>query len=124
MKTIAIDFDGVIHSYHKGWHDGTIYGHLVPGATEALRELQRTYAVYVHTSRNPTNVALWIADKTKLATVADGPVLRNTIKFWVDQETILVTDRKLPAVAYIDDRAIRFTYWERTLAEIGERVTP
>ena len=36
---IAVDFDGVIHRYSKGWHDGTIYDEPVEGAREALEGL-------------------------------------------------------------------------------------
>ena len=35
-KTIAVDFDGFIHKYSKGWHDGSIYDEPVEGAAEAL----------------------------------------------------------------------------------------
>ncbi|MFB4275740.1 hypothetical protein ACBJ59_10645 [Nonomuraea sp. MTCD27] len=45
MATIAVDFDGVIHTYGKGWHDGSIYDEPVPGALDALRSLMKEYAV-------------------------------------------------------------------------------
>jgi hypothetical protein len=40
-------------------------------------------------------------------------------EFW-NGPSILVTRRKLPAVAYIDDRAIRFTSWDQALADLAE----
>lgn len=35
------------------------------------------------------------------------------------QGLVLVTDRKLPAIAYIDDRAVRFTNWPDALTAVG-----
>jgi hypothetical protein len=32
---------------------------------------------------------------------------------------LLVTDRKLPAIAYVDDRAVRFHDWEQAMADIA-----
>jgi hypothetical protein len=37
---IAIDFDGVIHGYSKGWNGGAIYDPPVPGVKEALDALK------------------------------------------------------------------------------------
>lgn len=50
-KTIAVDFDGVIHSYHKGWHDGTIYGHCKEGAVECLTELAIDFEIIIYSTR-------------------------------------------------------------------------
>ena len=63
MKTIAVDFDGVIHQYSRGWQDGTIYDPPLPGALEALATLMETYAVFIHTTRDPGAVAGWLAER-------------------------------------------------------------
>nr|WSZ21185.1 hypothetical protein OH837_48940 [Streptomyces canus] len=118
-KTIAVDFDGVIHAYSKGWQDGTIYDPPLPGALDALKSLMDTYAVFIHTTRDATAVAGWLAERG-FDTVADvdGPKHPKR-EFWNERGALLVTDRKLPAVAYIDDRAIRFTDWPQALDQLA-----
>ncbi|MEW9530769.1 hypothetical protein [Microbispora sp. NPDC049125] len=116
MATVAVDFDGVIHSYEEGWADGTIYGGLVPGTTSALRNLMRGFAVYVLTCRTPLeHVAKWITLATEIPAVAD----QGTLRFWHERDRILVTGRKLPAIAYIDDRAVAFRDWGRALSDVA-----
>lgn len=39
--------------------------------------------------------------------------------FWSERGQLLVTNRKLPAVAYIDDRGIRFESWDQALADLA-----
>jgi hypothetical protein len=111
VQTVAVDFDGVIHAYSKGWQDGSIYDGPVPGAFDALRELMKRYAVFVFTTRDAASVADWISDHTGIRTTNMDPP-----EFWNEQGEILVTNRKYPAVAYIDDRAVRFVNWPQTLA--------
>jgi len=117
MSTIAVDFDGVIHAYSKGWQDGSIYDKPMPGAFAALNTLMQAYAVMVHTTRDPAPVARWIKVRSGIETAwwQDEDELPE---FWNDQNCILVTRRKLPALAYIDDRAIRFESWDQALADI------
>jgi hypothetical protein len=113
MATLALDFDGVIHAYRKGWHDGTIYDEPVDGAFDAIRQLMTTYAVFIHTTREPGQVANWLRSHGFTATTDDsGP-------FWNERGILLITNRKLAAVAYIDDRAIRFTSWPQALSDLA-----
>jgi hypothetical protein len=131
-RTVAVDFDGVIHRYSKGWHDGTVYDRPVPGAIEALRALLLDYAVFVHTSRDPQQIVDWLGEYSIPAIREAGPDEDNPGQpvwvagvrpFWDDQSRILVTNRKLPAVAYIDDRGIRFESWPQARAQL-DRLAP
>lgn len=96
-KTIAVDFDGVIHAYSNGWQTGEIYDEPVVGAMDAMNRLQKKgYKVVIFTARD----------------LEDGKVSAWITRRW-NQETPCpeITNRKPMAIAYIDDRAIRFTNW-------------
>lgn len=114
MRTVAVDFDGVIHQYSKGWQDGSIYDPPVPGALEALRVLMDQYAVAIFTTRDIGQVAEWLINRGfSCRTGHDGP-------FWNDPGLLLVTNTKPAAIAYIDDRAVRFTGdWSQALTAVG-----
>lgn len=113
--TIAIDFDGVVHTYSKGWRDGTIYDPPIPGALESLRALMDTYAVAIFTTRDVAQVAEWL--------IGYGFACRTGHEgvFWSEQGELLVTNQKPAAVAYIDDRAVHFTGWHAAMRELAAR---
>lgn len=117
--TIAVDFDGVIHAYSKGWSDGSIYDDPVPGSLYALERLMKSDSVFIHTTRNPNQVARWIEEVTQHHIECTTRLPRSwwgqRKTFWNKRGILLVTDRKFPAVIYIDDRAHRFETWEQTL---------
>lgn len=117
MPAIAVDFDGVIHAYRQGWKDGTIYDEPVPGAFDALRTLMEHHAVLIHTTRHALPVAGWISEHSGIPCITDE--LRNSGPFWNTSGVLLVTNWKYPAVAYIDDRGIRFENWDQALADLA-----
>ncbi|MFB7736157.1 hypothetical protein ACFC08_17585 [Streptomyces sp. NPDC056112] len=123
VQTVAVDFDGVLHSYELGWGDGSIYGDWKPGAVVALDQLMDQYAVFVHTTRNARQVARWIERSSGYGFDCTTRLPRTWYgrrkPFWNTQGLLLVTDRKLPAVAYIDDRAIRFEDWWQSLRALN-----
>lgn len=94
-RTIAIDFDGVIHGYSKGFKGSDIYDPPVEGAIDALWRLRAAgFKLVIFTSRNDTI-----------------PQVKEWCKKYLVPDDIEVTNRKPPALAYIDDRGIRFTNW-------------
>lgn len=112
--TISCDFDGVIHAYSRGWHDGTIYDPPLPGALDGLRALMDQDAVFIHTTRDPAPVAEWLSRRGFICrTEHDGP-------FWDMRGQLLITNRKLPAAVYIDDHAFHFESWTQTLAVLTQ----
>lgn len=125
MATVGVDFDGVIHAYSDGWRDGTIYDGPLPGALESLHELRKQFAVFVHTSRDPQPVADWLCERDVPAVTLYDLRMREGLEFqlgpfWSRRDVVLVTGRKLPALAYIDDRAIRFVSWDQAMADLHD----
>lgn len=131
-KTIAFDFDGVIHKYSKGWQDGEIYDGFVGGALKSISDLfDKGYSVYILSTRNPKQIKKWLSARLKdggfmrLGNLKDTDeypghqywtpwcmsckVLSRRTKFWNNTQRVIgITNRKLAAHVYIDDRAIRF----------------
>lgn len=111
MKTIALDFDGVIHRYSKKWHDGTCYDVPMEGTSEALKELMKYHTVFIFSTRSPEQISDWMSVnlpefKTEIIT---------TLGFWQKEGILGITNLKLPAMIYVDDRGLRFTNWKDTL---------
>ncbi len=96
-RTISVDFDGVLHKYSRGWQDGAIYDDPVDGAVAAMHKLSERFTLVVHSTRSLTQekeIRAWLLRH-------DFPVME-------------ITAEKRPSIAYIDDRAIRFTNWDDT----------
>lgn len=95
-KSIAFDFDGVIHSYTSGWKGyDVIPDPVVPGIREVIRELRkRDYYIIVFSTRayHGEGVdAMW-------RYLEDNEI-------YVDQ----VTNSKEPWMLLVDDRCLQFT---------------
>ncbi len=116
MRTVAVDFDGVIHGYSRGWQDGTIYDPPIDGALDALRLLRRHWHVVIYTTRAREDI--------------NPPGGEQAIRRWFAEhgaadlaDELEITDRKPLAVALIDDRAIRFEDWDQALNDFGDLAT-
>lgn len=114
-QTIAVDFDGVIHQYSRGWQDGSIYDPPVEGALESLERLHRRYKVVIFTTRVNPDMPGGHAQLKRVIDWLEDNGFREGVHF--DE----VTHAKPPAVVYIDDRALRFTSWDQAIGELRER---
>lgn len=106
MSTVAVDFDGTIHPYTKGWIGSTPEDEPpIDGAIEFLAQLRSDgYRVVIFSTR------------------CDNPEgLKATVR-WLDKWSIpydAVTCQKIPAVAYVDDRAVPYLgNWEDARAGV------
>jgi hypothetical protein len=94
LRTVAVDFDGVIHTYASGWTGYEPTDGPEPGALEFIERLiSDGYRVVIMSSRAHT---------------ADG---RRHIQRWLLRygfPVLEVTAQKVMAVAYVDDRAVPY----------------
>ena len=110
--TICVDFDGVIHSYERGWQDGEIYGEVVPGFFEWVERVRDRVKIVVYSSRSKSDdgviaMSHWLHLKRNAWIAAGGK--RN------EEEPLAFefAHEKPAAWLTIDDRAIQFTgAWE------------
>jgi hypothetical protein len=112
--TIAVDFDGVIHRYSRGWQDGSIYDPPVEGAFDALRAWRREVDVVIYTTRanHDADDEGW---RSGVAAIRAWFALRGA----PDLADLPITDRKPLAVAYLDDRAVRFRDWSQATRDLN-----
>ena len=104
---IAFDFDGVIHDLSDGWKNGEIYGAINQDVIETIRELNKMrIPVFIFSTRAPNQIVEALNDLDLGLTFKTIP---NGVFFFNDLDYIGVTQRKLPAQLYIDDRAITYT---------------
>ena len=95
---VCIDFDGVLNTY-KGWVNENYLYTPREGAKEFLETLNKEYTIIIFTVRDKKKVADWLHDN--------------------DMPFSIVTDRKVGAVAYIDDRGLCFEgSYEKVLYEL------
>lgn len=152
-KTIAIDFDGVIHKYSKGWKDGSIYDEPIKGSIDAINHLfESGYNVFIFSTRKSNTIAKWLRQHSNqllwmsqsdfmdyyypfqdkdIKLVSEQyhnksnlqvrvKVIPFWVKFWNKKNVLGITNRKLPAHCYIDDRSIVFNgNWIDTVEQIN-----
>jgi adenylylsulfate kinase len=101
-NTIAIDFDGVIHKYSKGFKGlGNAYDPPMEGTEESLKKLhEEGYILKILSSRPKEVINPWLE------------------KYGLSKYITEVSNHKFPATVYIDDRGMLFENWEKCLNEL------
>lgn len=116
-NNLAIDFDGVIHNFNKGFYDGTCYGEPLPGSLDAIRELSQKYNIIIYTAKAKPDRPL-----------VNGKTGTQLVKEWLKKHNVLqyidcITAEKPRAILYIDDNGYRYTSWENTLNFINNELS-
>ena len=96
MKKICIDFDGVLidHPHSLPFSECLRQGKPTEKSVDVLNYLSKSYELIVLTARE------------------DGEL--EQVREWLSVQgfpTMRVTNKKVPALMYVDDRAVRFTNW-------------
>jgi len=108
-NNIAIDFDGVIHDFSKGFYDGTCYGEPLPGSIESIKKLSKKF-----------NIVIFTAKAKPSRPLIQGKTGKEHVEDWLKKHEIFslvkeVTSEKPRAFLYIDDKGYRFSNWDDAL---------
>jgi len=114
LKNIAIDFDGVIHTFDKGFHDGTCYGAPIDGSLLAIKELSKKFNIIIFTAKAKPSRPL-VQGKTGTELVIEW-LTKHDVMQYVQE----VTAEKPRAQLYIDDKGYHFKNWQSTLKYVEE----
>ena len=95
----------MIHKYSKGWQDGSIYDEYNKPIIDFMCLMQKAgIPIFICSTRNPEQIVEWW---NKQDFWCNACVINNEL-FWSDIGKIGVTNQKLPAQLYIDDRAYKY----------------
>ena len=113
-KNLAIDFDGVIHNFDKGYHDGTCYGDPIEGSLEAIKNLSKEYSIIIFTAKAKPSRPL-----------VNGKTGTQLVQEWLEKHNVMqyvseVTSEKPRSQIYIDDKGYHFQNWKDTLEHLKQ----
>ena len=96
-KTVAIDFDGVIHKYSQGFKGlDNAYDEPMEGTFQALTKLKS------------------LGFQLKIMSSRPAPIIEEWLERYGMSELISeVSNHKFPATIYIDDRGFKFESWDQ-----------
>lgn len=105
-KTIAFDFDGVIHKYRNGWKDGSIYDDFNKDVIKVMYKLMLDgYSVAIVSTRDPKQISEWW-NRQNFPIQATSNT--DNVKFWNNTKYVGIFNYKIPATVYVDDRGLTF----------------
>ena len=112
-NNIAIDFDGVIHTFNKGWYDGTCYGRPIKDSLSAIKKISKKNKIIIFSSKVKPDRPL-----------VKGRSGYDLVVAWLKKYKFYkyiseITHEKPRAKFYIDDKAIKFNSWKETLKHIS-----